>query len=94
MLIAADTGAELDLSPLVEANGGRLDRALFGEAASRVIVAVASGQRGQVQRLLDERGLEHVSLGRCGGSVLRVAGLPEVSVESMSAAWRTGLVLN
>ena len=94
MLIAGDTGAELDLSPLSEANGGRLDRMLFGEAASRVIVAVEPARRDRVQQKLDERGVEHLLLGRCGGDSLRVNGLPEVPIEAMSAAWRTGLVLD
>ena len=48
--IAGRVGCEVDLpDALLAAVGGRLDALLFGEAASRVILAVAPGAIGQIE---------------------------------------------
>jgi phosphoribosylformylglycinamidine synthase len=91
MVIAGETGAELDFEALAVANGGRLDRTLFGEAASRIVIALEPGRMDEVLALLDEREVERTRMGRCGGDVLRVVGLPGVSVDAMRETWRTGL---
>ncbi|MBF8267075.1 MAG: purL [Dehalococcoidia bacterium] len=71
--------------------GGRWDAALFGEAQSRIVVSVASGDIPRFRALAREQGVPWVELGRVGGDRLTWDGLLDVPLESLEAAWRGGL---
>ena len=64
------TGADLDLPA---DGGGRLDAALFGEAQSRVVLAVAPDAVGAVSEICQAHGARATSLGTCGGDRLTLA---------------------
>lgn len=91
MLIAGEVGATLDLNPLLDSNGGRIDRTLFGEAASRVLVTVRPEVSEELVRLAGERGVSALRLGSIGGIELRIEGLSLTPVASLSDAWRSVL---
>ena len=91
MLIQGGTGASIDVSKLIDENDGRLDRTLFGEAASRVIVSSSPSDRQQIVRAAEDAGVPVREIGRCGGSDLDVAGVGSVRVEELAEAWRNGL---
>jgi phosphoribosylformylglycinamidine synthase len=92
MLIAGETGAHVSFSELLDANGGRLDRVMFGEAASRIIVSVAREQVDSVLEMTTAAGVESVRLGECRGAALTVEGVGEIEVAALAAAWSSGLV--
>jgi phosphoribosylformylglycinamidine synthase len=84
-------GATVDLSSIVAEHGGRLDAALFGEAASRVIVAVPSDKEDAVQGSAASVGVPIVRLGEVNDrGILEVAGIATIDVGSARTAWATG----
>ena len=93
--IVGDCGATLDreaFDALRAANDGRLDRALFGEAGSRVIVAIdANDGLANAERIAAEHGLTLFPLGRTGGDTLTVGDLTPAPVAALRAAWEGGL---
>ncbi|HEX5506447.1 MAG TPA: phosphoribosylformylglycinamidine synthase subunit PurL [Thermomicrobiales bacterium] len=89
--ITADCGATVRLGDLIPENGGRLDRALFGEAASRVVVACSAGDTARLARLAAEHGVPLLPLGTAGGEALTIDGLLAASVADLRAAWESGL---
>ncbi len=70
---------------------GRLDAALFGEAASRAVVSVAEVDVAAVEALLGEMGLSYARLGRSGGNALKLQPYLDSSLEALAAAYETGL---
>ncbi|HMM42931.1 MAG TPA: phosphoribosylformylglycinamidine synthase subunit PurL, partial [Thermomicrobiales bacterium] len=62
MLIPNRIGAAIDLGAVVEANDGSLARACFGEAASRVVVAIDPADRDALARRCSELGVEATML--------------------------------
>jgi phosphoribosylformylglycinamidine synthase subunit PurL len=92
MLMAAGYGAELDLSSVTVANDDRLDRTMFGEAASRVIVAVAPEN---AQRLVEAAARADVPLTHLGavtGTRLALEGIGSSSLDELRQVWDTGLL--
>jgi phosphoribosylformylglycinamidine synthase len=91
MLFGQRVGATLNVTAALDANDGRLDRALFGEAASRVIVAVAPEQEDALARLAAEHDVPLTRLGDVGGDELIVGGLTRGPIAELRAAWASGL---
>ncbi|MEX2314676.1 MAG: AIR synthase-related protein, partial [Thermomicrobiales bacterium] len=83
MLIAARTGASIALQPLRAVNDGRLDRTCFGEAASRVIVAVPNANVDVVLGRATEVGLDALRLGTVGGGQLTLDVAGSVAVAEL-----------
>jgi len=93
--IAADLGATIDLAALDAlraANDGRLDRALFGEAGSRVIVTIdVNDGLTNAERKAAAYGMTLFPLGRTGGDTLRIGDVLAAPVAGLRAAWEGGL---
>jgi phosphoribosylformylglycinamidine synthase len=91
MLFASGAGVRLALDEVLAANDGRLDRTLFGEAPSRVIVAVAPAQRGALEGAARKSDVPLVWLGDVGGDAVVVGDLTRVLVAEARGAWSGGL---
>ena len=86
--IAGAVGATLTIDPmLIARGGGRLDAALFGEAGSRIIVAVAQEAVDAVRRLAADHAVPVTALGRTGGNRFVVTGLVDQSITDLAAAY-------
>lgn len=70
---------------------GRLDAALFGEAASRVVVSVAPPDAGTLEGLLVDADLPFVRIGTTGGDRLRIADVLDAAISDLKQAYETGL---
>jgi phosphoribosylformylglycinamidine synthase II len=92
MLIAAGAGADLDLRDVVARNDGRLDRGLFGEAASRIIVAVRPEQAELLANAAQQALVPLSRVGQVTGTDLALAGLGEAALGPLADAWHTGLM--
>jgi phosphoribosylformylglycinamidine synthase len=90
--IAGDCGADLGCDAILRANDGRRDRALFGEAGSRVVLAVRDENVAGLERLAREHGLTMQVLGAAGGDQLVVDGLLAIPVDELRATWEGGLL--
>jgi phosphoribosylformylglycinamidine (FGAM) synthase-like enzyme len=91
--IAGQVGCEVDLpEALATAVGGRLDALLFGEAASRVILAVAPEAIGQIEEWAASAGLPIHIIGRTTQTrQLALRGIMNAPLRNLSAAWETAL---
>ncbi len=89
--IAGEIGGRFEVGTLVEANGGRIDRALFGEAGSRVLVQVAAESESTLVALLRGYRLPYLRLGETAGDMLIIEDLLRVSLRELAAAWTSGL---
>ncbi|HUG16499.1 MAG TPA: phosphoribosylformylglycinamidine synthase subunit PurL [Thermomicrobiales bacterium] len=92
MLIAARAGLDVDLSRIAALNDGRLDRGLFGEAASRVLVSCRPEQARKLEQAADEAGVMAIRLGTVSGTTLAMTGIGSVDLSALTDAWRSGLV--
>ena len=90
--ILGGVGVAVDASALADA-GGRWDAALFGEAQSRVLVALPPGNVPALEALAVEEGVPFVALGRTQGDRLTVPALLDLPVAALDDAWRSGLGL-
>lgn len=70
---------------------GRWDAALFGERQSRIVVSLASGDRGSLERICANEGVPWAPLGAVGGTRLTTAGLLDLPVEQLASAWGGGI---
>jgi phosphoribosylformylglycinamidine synthase len=70
---------------------GRRDAALFGEAASRVVVSLQRDHVGAFEAMLDRDEVPFVRLGETGGDRLRIAGAIDVSLADLRVAYEGGL---
>ncbi len=91
MLIPNGVGASVDLGAVVVANDGSLARASFGEAASRVIVAIEPAHRQELTRRCGELGVEVTLLGHARGDTLEVAGVGSIAISELAVLWSGGL---
>jgi phosphoribosylformylglycinamidine synthase len=91
MLIAGNNGGRFDLTPLVAANGGRLDRALFGEAGSRVLIAVSAALEDSVSAATRDAGLPLIRLGVVGGHMFDTGLGESVPLAELRQSWASGL---
>ena len=69
----------------------RWDAALFGEAASRILIAVEPGQLAGLRDAAATSGVPAVVIGETGGDRLRISGLVDLPVAELAAAWSSGL---
>ncbi len=80
------------LDVLLAANDGRLDRALFGEAGSRIVVTMAADSAlTAAERVAQEHGLTLFALGETGGAALRIGDAIDLPVTQLCEAWEGGL---
>ena len=89
--IASHSGVDIDLTILQEANDQRLDRTMFGEAASRIIVAATESQVAAVLSAAAQAGVQAFVLGNVTGTDLVVRGVTSVTFDTAHEAWRNGL---
>ncbi|MGN6564060.1 MAG: phosphoribosylformylglycinamidine synthase subunit PurL [Thermomicrobiales bacterium] len=85
------TIAEAALDVLLAANGGRIDRVLFGEAGSRIVVAVRQDDLPRVLALAAEHELPALPLGVAGGEQLEIGDMLALPVADLRGAWEGGL---
>jgi phosphoribosylformylglycinamidine synthase len=70
---------------------GREDEALFGEAAARVLLAIAPAQAEAVRRRCAEAGVDASRLGQTGGERVVVGSRLDVAVADLRAACESAL---
>ncbi|MFW6075993.1 MAG: AIR synthase related protein, partial [Chloroflexota bacterium] len=92
MLMLQELGADLDLAAIIEANSGRVDTALFGEAASRIIVATANENIEAIRSRAEVHNVQVTELGKVRAGDLDVRGFPTVELRPLRTAWRDGLI--
>ena len=90
MLVAGDVGCSVSTDVLRDVNH-RLDRTLFGEASSRVVVAVPARHVATVVQQAARADIEVVDLGICGGTDLIVDQKHSIRVSDLKHAWSNGL---
>ncbi|WP_038039798.1 phosphoribosylformylglycinamidine synthase subunit PurL [Thermorudis peleae] len=94
--IAGEVGGDFDLAPLHEANGERVDRTLFGEAGSRVLLQVAPDNEATVTARLDAAGVPWLRLGIATGErvVLRFGAtiVVDLPLSSLRQTWEQALI--
>jgi phosphoribosylformylglycinamidine synthase subunit PurL len=89
--IAGDVGLSADLNEVQAANSGRLDRTLFGEAASRILVEIQDHAVDEVEARLNEAGIPFWNIGTTGGDRLVVNGLFDLSITELRDYWSSAL---
>ncbi len=89
--ISGGVGGKFDLSGLREANNNRVDQTLFGESASRVLLQCRPGEEENLERLISERDVPYLKLGKTGGSAFALDGVVEVPVSRITESWSRAL---
>ena len=89
--LSGGVGGLFDVAALTAANDGRVDRMLFGEAGSRIVVAVAGGAEGPAEALLREHDVPFTRLGVAGGDRFDLEGLVAIDLADLALAWQHGL---
>ncbi len=92
MAIAAASGLEADLDPLVELRGGSGETCLFGEGPGGIVLAVAEKDVESVLERVENTGVEAIAIGTAGGDRISIAAAErDVSVALADAerAWRS-----
>jgi phosphoribosylformylglycinamidine synthase subunit PurL len=92
MAIAAGTGIEADLDPLVELRGGSGETCLFGEGPGGVVLAAAEREVRSLIERAEQAGVEAVEIGAVEGERISIAAAErDVSVALADAerAWRS-----
>ncbi len=93
--IVANLGATIDadaVATLLGANEGRLDRTLFGEAGSRIVIALAAGAAvATVEQIAQQYDLPLLRLGQTGGPNLQIDDILTVPVATLRERWEGGL---
>ena len=75
----------------VESIPTRWDAALFGEAASRILVSVKSGAEAGVLAAARDAGVPACIIGKTGGDRLRIGSLVDLAITDAAGAWYGGL---
>ena len=70
---------------------GRWDAALFGEAASRIVVSLAGSSMAALERVCREESVPYATLGTAGGQRFTLPGLLDLPLADLDDAWRHGL---
>lgn len=91
MLFGLGLGARLDFGALLAVNDGRIDRALFGEAASRIVVATSRDGVAAIERAARAATVPFTVLGHIGGADVEIEGLVRVPIRRAVEAWVNGL---
>jgi phosphoribosylformylglycinamidine synthase len=92
MLLAGGVGARLTVDDLLDANDGRVDRTLFGEAASRIVVACEPRVAPAVESRAAAARIPVQRLGTTGGDSIDLGRFGSVSLGEVRDAWSTGLI--
>jgi phosphoribosylformylglycinamidine synthase subunit PurL len=92
--IQGGVGAQVELASIISAAGDRIDRALFGEAASRVIVEVTSEKEEAFLEQIQKFGVQAVRIGSCGGDRLTITDLLDEPIDDLESSWASALVTN
>ena len=71
--------------------GGHVEAALFGEAASRIVVSVAQGDEAWLEQAAGSADVPLLRLGTVGGDLVVIGGAARVPLAVLSEAWNTGL---
>ena len=72
--------------------GGRLDRALFGEAASRVLLQARPGAAEALEAQLRAAGVPFRQLGQASGNRFTLGEAIDLPLATVGAAWRSALL--
>ena len=75
----------------VDAIPDRWDAALFGEAASRILITVEPGHLSDVLAAASDAAIPACAVGETGGNRLRIGSLVNVAVAETGSAWYGGL---
>ncbi len=70
---------------------GRWDAALFGEAASRIVISLAEADLARVERVCQDEGVPYIIIGTVQGDRFTIPGLVDLPLASLDDAWRHGL---
>ncbi len=92
MAIAAGSGIEADLDPLVELRGGSGESCLFGEGPGGIILGVSAEDVDDLLQAAEQAGVEALEIGGVGGDRLAFSAAErDVSVALADAerAWRS-----
>jgi phosphoribosylformylglycinamidine synthase II len=92
MAIAAGSGIEADLDPLVELRGGSGESCLFGEGPGGIVLGVAAERVAELLQAAESAGAEALEIGSVGGDRLAFSAAErDVSVALADAerAWRS-----
>jgi len=92
MAVAAASGLESDLDPLVELRGGSGETCLFGEGPGGIVLAVAERDLESVMERARGAEVEAIAIGTAGGDRISIAAAErDVSVALADAerAWRS-----
>ncbi|HET9119925.1 MAG TPA: phosphoribosylformylglycinamidine synthase subunit PurL [Solirubrobacterales bacterium] len=92
MAIAAGTGIEADLDPLVELRGGSGESCLFGEGPGGIVLGVSAEALPALLTAAERAGVETLEIGTVGGERLSFSAAErDVSVALADAerAWRS-----
>jgi phosphoribosylformylglycinamidine synthase subunit PurL len=89
--IQGGQGLVADLHVLQEKCGGRIDRTLFGEAASRIVIEVDAADELEVVERLEKHSVPVTRLGDTGGNRMTVSGYIDVEIEQLRKEWSSAL---
>jgi len=70
---------------------GRLDAALFGEGQSRIVVSVSSAMVAKLDGMARKWRVPATTLGRVGGSRMKIGNYVDLPLVEAEKAWRDGL---
>ena len=90
MAVASSIGLAWE-GNLPSGRNGRADEALFGEAASRIVVAVAPQQVAEFNGRCEQAGVPIVVLGTAGGDRIEVGRWLDLGVEEARSAFESAL---
>ena len=91
MLFHDNLGCTVTTTDLAEANGGRLDRLVFGEAASRILLTVDPAHLEAVTKLAAESGVDLAQLGEVDTSgTIAIDERINLATGDLRAAWSAG----
>ena len=91
MLFPQRVGAELDIAELLSANDGRLDRTLFGEAASQILIGVDPRDVEQIESAARSSATPLAWLGVVTGAEIVIPDVLRLPIVDAERAWAQGL---
>jgi phosphoribosylformylglycinamidine synthase subunit PurL len=92
MAIAAGSGIEADLDPLVELRGGSGESCLFGEGPGGIVLAVAAERAEELLEAARGAGVEAIVIGTARGDRLELSAAERdvsVALSAAERAWRS-----
>jgi phosphoribosylformylglycinamidine synthase len=84
MCFARGLGVKVSLKP---ARKLRADALIFGEDASRIVVAFAPRDRERVEGICRAAGAEFTDIGEVGGALFQIEGVVQAPVSELREAW-------